>query len=426
MSSATEPLPGTSDCWEPEVLDWIELETAAREVFHRYGYAEVRTPIFERTDVFVRSLGDETDVVQKEMYTFTDRGGRSLTLRPEGTAGVIRAVADHGLEQGEEARVFYFGPMFRGERPAAGRRRQFHQIGVEAVGNDSPWMDAECIAMLSQFLAQIGVTGGKVRINSRGLPEDRPRVSAALTEYFTPHAPGMCEDCQRRLSTNIWRMLDCKNPACQAVAAGAPDLVSLMSDDTQAFFARVCQSLDSLGVDYEVAPRLVRGLDYYIHTVFEITHPGLGAQDALAGGGRYRIVLPGAKKPVEGIGFAAGMERLLLARASLGRQTAAVADADIVIVSLGEDAILPGLRLAQELRTTLSGLRVKADFTGRSLKAQMRGANRSGARLALIRGGDELAQNVVVCRDMTTSEQHTVPASSLMTWISERRQTLFA
>ena len=200
----------------------------------------------------------------------------------------------------------------------------------------------------------------------------------------------MCEDCQRRLTTNIWRMLDCKNPACQEIAAGAPDLVSLMSDDTQAFFARVCQSLDSLGVDYEVAPRLVRGLDYYIHTVFEITHSGLGAQDALAGGGRYRIVLPGAKKPVEGIGFAAGMERLLLARASLGRQTPATAAADIAIISLGENAILPGLRLAQDLRATLSGLRVKPTSpASRSADARRQPLRRALARSAATRVGRE-------------------------------------
>ena len=426
MPSATEPLPGTSDLWEPEVLDWNELETASREIFHRYGYCEVRTPIFERTEVFTRSLGDETDVVQKEMYTFDDRGGRSLTLRPEGTAGVIRAIADHGLGTGEEARVFYFGPMFRGERPAAGRRRQFHQVGVEAVGNNSPWMDAECMAMLGQFLEHVGITGSLLKINSRGIPEDRPQVNAALTEHFTPRVQEMCADCQRRLHTNIWRMLDCKQPACQEIASQAPDLVSLMSADTRDFFARVRQALDRLGVAYEVAPRLVRGLDYYIHTVFEVTHDGLGAQDALTGGGRYQITLPGAKKPIEGVGFAAGMERLLMARASLGRQATTPPEADIYLVNLGAEAILPGLQLAQELRADFSGIRVKCDFSSRSLKAQMRSAHRSGARLVLMRGSDELLSGQIICRLMSTSEQQTLSLGDLSSWVSSQTGILFA
>jgi histidyl-tRNA synthetase len=418
--AANEPLPGTADIWEPEVLDWIELEDSARDVFHRYSYCELRTPIFERSDVFIRNLGDETDVVQKEMYSFQDRGGRNLSLRPEGTAGVIRAVAYRGLEQGEEARVFYFGPMFRGERPAAGRRRQFHQMGVEAVGNDSPWMDAECIAMLSHYLERLGIRGSRVMLNTRGTPADRPKVSAALVDYFTPQAPAMCEDCQRRLSTNVWRMLDCKNPACQSIAEQAPKIIDLISEDSRQFFTRVTQGLQDLGVSFELAPRLVRGLDYYIHTVFEVTHPGLGAQDALAGGGRYRIELPGSKKPVEGIGFAAGMERLLMARASLGLQAQAKAEADVMILSLGEGALLPGLQLTQQLRQSRNDLRIKADFSGRSLKAQLRGANKAGARLALIRGDNELAQNIVLCRDMHSSEQESVPCDELTNWLNSK------
>ncbi|MBO7534903.1 MAG: ATP phosphoribosyltransferase regulatory subunit, partial [Victivallales bacterium] len=193
MAANIEPLPGTSDIWEPETLEWIELEQAARDVFHRYGYGEIRTPIFERTEVFEKNLGEESDVVQKEMYTFQDRGGRSLTLRPEGTAGVIRAIANHGLDQGDERRVFYFGPMFRGERPAAGRRRQFHQIGVESVGTNNPWMDVEVISMLCRFLDKIGLKDCHVNINTKGLPEDRQRVTTALKEYFAPKVNEMCE-----------------------------------------------------------------------------------------------------------------------------------------------------------------------------------------------------------------------------------------
>ncbi len=413
MASNTEPLPGTSDIWEPETLDWIALENAARNVFHRYGYGEIRTPIFERTDVFTKSLGDETDVVQKEMYTFQDRGGRSLTLRPEGTAGVIRAIANAGLEQGEEKRVFYFGPMFRGERPAAGRRRQFHQVGVETVGSNNPWMDVEVIAMLCQFLDSIGIKDSHVNVNTRGLPEDRARVTEALKAYFSPKIGEMCEDCRRRLDTNVWRMLDCKNEPCKSFAADSPKIVDLLGEESRTYFDKVCRGLHEVGVEYEFAPRLVRGLDYYIHTVFEVTHSGLGAQDALAGGGRYRIQFSGSKSPIEGIGFAAGMERLLLARQSLGITAPEVRDADIMVLGLGESAVLPALQLAQTLRGEFAGLRVKADFSARSMKAQMRGANRARAQVALILGEDELAQGTVVCKMMENSEQETIAINEL-------------
>ncbi len=417
MASSSEPLPGTSDLWEPEVGDWVALEAAARRVFGAYGYGELRTPIFERTDVFVRSIGDETEVVQKEMYTFEDRGGRSLTLRPEGTAGVIRAVANSGLNQGDEKRVFYMGPMFRGERPAAGRRRQFHQIGVEAVGPRDPVIDAECIAMFVQFLDEIGVTGSRVMLNTRGLGEDRAQVNAALRAFFAPRAAEMCEDCQRRLDTNVLRMLDCKNEACQAIVVDAPKMIDLVCDESRAFFASVCSSLDQLGVDYELAPRLVRGLDYYIHTVFEVTHSGLGAQDALAGGGRYLIVPPGANKPVDGVGFATGMERLLMARQSLGLAQTARPEADVYVVSLGETSVAPGLALAQEIRRSDLGLRVRAETSGRSMKAQMRTANRLGARLVLIQGESELAAGEVVCKNMASSEQVSVPRAGALAWL---------
>ncbi len=417
--AVNEPLPGTSDLWEPEVSDWLLLENTAREIFPRYGYSELRTPIFERTEVFVRNLGSETDVVQKEMYTFQDRGGRSLTLRPEGTAGVIRAIANRGLDQGEEARVFYFGPMFRGERPAAGRRRQFHQVGVEAVGADSPWMDAECIAMMTHFVEELGISGGKVLLNTRGLPEDREAVSAALKDYFLPHASELCEDCQRRIESNVWRMLDCKVPGCHEIALNAPKILDLLGDSSRDFFASVCQGLRDLGVDFELAPRLVRGLDYYVHTVFEITHSGLGAQDALAGGGRYRISLPGDKRTLEGIGFAAGMERLLLARESLGRKAEMACQTDTYLISLGDKAILAGLKLAGQLRQQKLGGRIKADFSGRSMKAQMRTANREGAQVVLIQGDDEIAKEVVTCRNMKTSEQAIMPLAELPAWLNK-------
>jgi len=274
MAAKLEPLPGTCDIWEPEVSEWVLFEAAARDVFGRYGYGELRTPVFERTDVFVRSIGDDTEVVQKEMYTFEDRGGRSLTLRPEGTAGIMRAIANHGLAQGEERRVHYCGPMFRGERPAAGRRRQFHQIGVEAVGREAPALDAECIAMLLHFLRAINVTDTRVLLNSRGTVADREPVAAVLAAHFRPELGSMCEDCRRRIDANVWRILDCKRPECQDVIGRAPAITDLLSDGSRLFFQQVCGDLDALGVDYELDPRLVRGLDYYEHTVFEVVCDG--------------------------------------------------------------------------------------------------------------------------------------------------------
>lgn len=405
MSNSVEPLPGTGDIWVPEIHRWTALEDAARQCFPRYGYDEVRTPIFERTDVFVRGIGDQTEVVQKEMYTFEDRGGRSLTLRPEGTAGVMRAIANAGLNQGEEKRVFYMGPMFRGERPAAGRRRQFHQVGVEAVGSCNPLVDAECIAMLMDYLATVGIQHPRLLLNSRGLPEDRPAVAEAMKEYFTPHINEMCEDCQRRLETNVWRMLDCKNPQCGRIAADAPEIVGLLGEASRTFFHQVCDALDTLEIDYERAPRLVRGLDYYAHTVFEVLCEGLGAQDAVAGGGRYRISLPSVKREVEGVGFALGMERLLMVLESQG-VTAPPAGIDAYIVAQTEQALLPVLALAQHLRQ--AGMTVLASQEKRSMKAQMRAANRADARIVLILGEQELQDDTVVCKNMASSEQTTL------------------
>jgi len=323
MAAKMEPLPGTADIWEPETRQWVLLETVAREIFPRYGYGELRTPMFERTELFVRGIGDQTEVVQKEMYTFEDRGGRSLTLRPEGTAGIMRAIASQGLAEGEEKRVFYLGPMFRGERPAAGRRRQFHQVGVEAVGRNTPAMDAENIVMLMDYLEALEIPALRLLLNSRGTVADRALISRELQACFRPRQHDLCEDCRRRIDGNVWRVLDCKNPGCQAVIAAAPAIPELLSPESRRFFDQVCAVLAELGVAFEIAPRLVRGLDYYEHTVFEVICEGehLGAQNAVAGGGRYSISLPGGGRPVAGVGFAAGMERLLLARGAISKAT---------------------------------------------------------------------------------------------------------
>jgi len=266
--AAFAPPPGTADIFPAEAAAWRMLESTAAKVFSAYGYGELRTPVFEYTEVFQRGLGGETEVVQKEMYTFEDRGGRSLTLRPEGTAGVMRALTNTDVANGTEQRVFYYGPMFRGERPSAGRRRQFHQIGVENVGRCAPLIDAECIAMLHNFLQQIGITGAEFTINTRGVAADRAPAEALLREYFAKHLDSMCPDCRTRFERNIWRMLDCKQECCQPIIADAPDYVSAFSEESRNYFEEVKTALTRLNVPFKVSSRLVRRLDYYVHTVF--------------------------------------------------------------------------------------------------------------------------------------------------------------
>ena len=407
------PLPGTSDIFPAEVGAWRFLEDTARSVFARYNYGELRTPIFEATEVFQRGLGDETEVVQKEMYTFEDRGGRSVTLRPEGTAGAMRALLNTDVLNGVEQRMFYIGPMFRGERPAAGRRRQFHQIGVENVGRVAPELDAETIAMLLGFLEELGITGATLKLNTRGVASDRPAAAAALKEYFSKHIDLLCEDCRKRLEGNVWRILDCKVESCREIIAHVPDYAGMFSESSREYFQEVCKRLDWLGIKYEIDPFLVRGLDYYVHTVFEITHPGLGAQNAIAGGGRYELTLPGENKPVIGVGFAAGMERLLMVRESLNLPADGGADAtkSVFIAALGEAAEEFKFKFAAELRN--SGIIAATELAGKSLKAQMRAANRVNAVCAVIVGDEELAKEVAVLKDLAGGEQREVAFADL-------------
>lgn len=403
--SKMEPLPGTSDLWAPETSAWVYLENTARKIAGLYGYSELRTPVFERTEVFVRGIGGDTEVVQKEMYTFTDRGGRSLTLRPEGTAGTMRAIASQGVAPGEEKRVFYCGPMFRGERPAAGRKRQFHQIGVEAVGKHSPVLDAENIVMLNHYLDEIGVPQRRLLLNTRGTSEERQKAAAELQDFFRPHINDMCQDCQRRLTENVWRILDCKNETCGSYVQRAPAVTELLSQTSREFFAEVCRCLDSCSVNYQIAPHLVRGLDYYEHTVFEVVsdNPNLGAQNAIAGGGRYEVTLPGSRKSISGVGFALGVERLLMAQPEKISELENPCAADVFVAVLESENLAQGLKLSCELRQ--AGLRVLCETEGRSMKAQMRGADKSQAPLTIIVGGSELADNQVTFKYMKESRQ---------------------
>ncbi|MBM4156041.1 MAG: histidine--tRNA ligase [Lentisphaerae bacterium] len=409
-SGGFSPLQGMSDIAPPEVGLWQRVESVARSLFPLYGFEEIRTPILERTPVFTRAIGEGTDVVQKEMYTFDDRGGRQVSLRPEGTAGVIRALCELGPDFAE-ARVFYIGPMFRAERPQAGRKRQFHQIGVEALGAPSPAADAECIAMQMHLVEQWGLGGAVLHVHTRGVAADQAAVRAGLIEAVRPHLGALCEECRRRHETHPLRILDCKNPGCRAVVDTLPPVMSFMAPESRAYLDEVVARLGALGVPAQVDPRLIRGLDYYEHTIWEITHAALGAQDALAGGGRYRIDLDG--RAVEGVGFAMGVERVIMALMGAGVKVEDYRGRpDLWLVAVGDRAREENLALAQQLRRR--GAAVGLDTSGRSVKAQMRAANRRGAPWVAVRGDDELAAGRCQLKDMAAGAEQSVTVGELI------------
>jgi len=409
-SGGFAPLQGMSDIAPPEVGLWQRVESVARSLFPLYGFEEIRTPVLERTSVFTRAIGEGTDVVQKEMYSFEDRGGRQVSLRPEGTAGVIRALCELGSDFAE-ARVFYIGPMFRAERPQAGRKRQFHQVGVEALGAPSPAADAECIAMQMHLVEQWGLGGAMLNVHTRGVAADQAAVRAGLVEAVRPHLEALCEDCRRRHETHPLRILDCKNPGCRAVVDTLPQVMSFMAPESRAYLDEVVRRLGSLGVPARVNPRLIRGLDYYEHTIWEITHSALGAQDALAGGGRYRIELDG--RAVEGVGFAMGVERVIMALQGTGVKVEDYRGRpDLWLVAVGDAAREENLALAQQLRRR--GVAVGLDTAGRSVKAQMRAANRRGVPWVAVRGDDELAAGRCQLKDMASGAEQSVTVDELV------------
>lgn len=415
-SDRFQPLQGMSDIAAPDVFLWQALEQKARDVLHLYGYREIRTPILERTPLFVRSMGEATDVVQKEMYRFEDRGGRDIALRPEGTAGAMRYAAGLG-QNAADARLYYLGPMFRCERPQAGRKRQFHQLGTEALGAPLPAADAECIAMQVHILAAWGLGGGIVKINTRGTPEDQVAVASGLREALRPVEEKLCDDCRRRKDQNVLRVLDCKHPACRNLVTALPPVTAFMSQDSRDYLDEVMRFLKRLDIAVVHDASLVRGIDYYVHTVWEITHSGLGAQDALSGGGRYRIQLEGAT--VEGVGFAMGLERVLAVLQAHGQTGETAASRLFVwIVTQHPSAYEENLLLAQTLR--LRGFACGMDLAGRSLKAQMRAANRAGVAWVIVRGEAEMAKGTFALKDMATGLQEEVEMPELMERLSVR------
>ena len=411
----------------PETLQrWQAVEAVAREHFRRSGFGEIRTPLLESTDLFCRGIGEGTDVVGKEMYSFNDRGDRSCTLRPEGTASVVRAAVQHGLLSQGAQKLWYAGPMFRYERPQAGRQRQFHQIGVEWLGVASARSDVEVIALAWDLLAQLGVGGLELEINSLGTPEDRQAYRAALVAWLEQRIDQLDADSQARLSTNPLRILDSKNPATQALLEQAPTLADALSSESQQRFMAVQQGLTALGIPFRLNPRLVRGLDYYGHTAFEITSDQLGAQATVCGGGRYDGLigqLGGATTPA--VGWALGMERLMLVLEAAAQQNpdgpaarlVSAPGPDAYLVNRGEQAEAAGLALARDLRQ--HGLTVELDGSGSAFGKQFKRADRSGAPWALVLGDEEAERGEVRLKPLQQQGQEATVALSGITAIVE-------
>ena len=418
---------GTRDILPEEVGRWRFLEETARAVFGRAGYGEIRVPIFEKTELFVRGIGEATDIVEKEMYTLERAEGSQITLRPEGTASVARAYVQHALfKQRPFRKFFYIGPMFRYERPQAGRSRQFHQVGVEAFGSGSPLLDVETIDLAAEYFDAVGLEGCEIRINSIGCTECRGRFREVLRGRLASRRGELCGDCQRRFDRNVFRILDCKKEGCRAIAATLPLVTEHLCDGCAEHWAEVVAGLRALGRPFLHDHHLVRGFDYYTRTVYEVVHSGLGARNAVCGGGRYdNLIAELGGPPLGAVGFAVGLEATLAALAGGSEGSAApvgpeVETLDAYVVSVGEGARLAGLQLTHLLRR--EGLSADLDYEGRSLKAQMRSAHRRGARYALILGEAELAKATVTVRHMETSQQQEVARDGLLEVLRGRAQ----
>ncbi len=416
MGRKIQAVKGTRDLLPPDTAVWAAVERAARETFGAYGYSEIRTPILEDTELFVRSVGESTDIVGKEMYTFADRKGRSLSLRPESTASVARAFVQHGMQSSPlPLKVYYIGPHFRYERPQKGRYRQFFQIGAELLGDAGPQSDGEVILMLVRFLSVLGFEGLVVQLNTVGDEESRQAYKQGLLEFLSPQREALSPDSQRRLDSNPLRILDSKDPADHAVLEGAPRLEDFLNDESARHFEAVCSMLDRHEVAYSVEPRLVRGLDYYTRTVFEIIAEGLGAQDAIVGGGRYDgLVEELGGQPLPGIGFAIGEDRLIevLPESFRSRalQSSLLTVAAVPPVSAAEAVVL-----GEELRSV--GFAVLAELADRSVRSALKRADRAEVRWVVLIGEQELATGTVTVRDLGKGSQETMPREALANYL---------
>lgn len=400
---------GMKDVLPPEVFKWQKMEKAVREIFRAFGFSEIKIPVLERTELFARSIGETTDIVEKEMYTFSDRSGDSLTMRPEATAGVLRAYVEHKMHaQPGPHKLFAIGPMFRHERPQKGRLRQFNQIDAEILGDESPLLDAELMVMLVHMVQSLGLSNVDLHINSLGCSKCRPKYRQALIDFFEPKKQNLCEDCLRRLNMNPLRVLDCKVEGCKEQAEGAPVILDHICDECSDHFAQVRKALDSAGVKYKLDPRMVRGLDYYVRTTFEVVTGDLGAQNAVAGGGRYDGLIEVLGGPPQGgIGFAAGFERLAL----LAPEPEDVPGPTLFVAALGEKPREEAFRLIQNLRR--KGIWAEMTSQDKSLKAQMRRAGKLGSAKVLILGENELEKGEVVLKNMQDGSQENLPLAGI-------------
>jgi histidyl-tRNA synthetase len=414
---------GTQDILPSESWKWQKVESIIRDVCDKYRYKEIRTPIFEQTELFQRTVGDTTDIVTKEMYTFTDRGNRSMTLRPEGTAPVVRSFVENKMfgYPDQPVKLYYQGPMFRYERQQAGRYRQFVQFGVEAIGSSDPAIDAEVIALAMDVYKRAGLTDVKLVLNSLGDRESRNAHRDALVAHFTPHIGEFCTDCQTRLEKNPLRILDCKVDREHPLMATAPSLANYLNEQSAAYFEQVKGLLEEVGISYELDPNLVRGLDYYNHTAFEImsTAAGFGAITTLCGGGRYNGLAEEIGGPsAPGIGFGMSIERLLLALEAEGKSFTQESELDVYIVTLEESAHRKGFKLLNELRN--AGIRTDMDYMDRKMKAQMKSADRFNAKAVIVIGDEEVEGNVVQLKNMADGSQAKIEDASIIEKIKEQ------
>ncbi|WP_111976707.1 histidine--tRNA ligase [Algibacillus agarilyticus] len=409
MSKNIQAIRGMNDCLPSQTPVWQKVESVLRKVVASYGYSEIRMPIVESTELFKRSIGEVTDIVEKEMYTFDDRNGDSLTLRPEGTASCVRAGNQHGLIYNQIQRLWYMGPMFRHERPQKGRYRQFHQFGVETFGLNGPDIDAEVIAMTARFWREFGIADKvTLELNSLGSSEDRAAHREALVAFLQANTDKLDDDCLRRMETNPLRVLDSKNPEVQAMLAGAPRLPDYLSEESEQHFSQLCERLDVLGIQYRVNERLVRGLDYYNRTVFEWVTDCLGSQGTVCAGGRYDgLVAELGGKGSPAVGFAMGLERLVLILETLGLTEDIRGAVDAYVIVQGDSALLKAPVIVEQIRNALPDCRIQLNCGGGNFKKQFKKADQSGAELAIIIGDDEVQNNQVTLKYLRTQQEQT-------------------
>lgn len=426
MAEINRAIKGTNDILPEESSKWQFVESKMLETALQFGFKEIRVPVFEHTEVFLRSVGDTTDVVQKEMYTFDDKGGRSITLRPELTAGVIRSAIEKGLVNGAlPQKLCYIGGCYRYEKPQAGRLREFHQFGVECVGASAPNADAEVISLAKSVLDNIGIKNISLEINSIGCPECRKEYHKALKEYFSANAENLCDTCKDRLDRNPMRILDCKSPVCKKIAENAPVVIDYLCDDCRDHFEKVKANLNAMGIDFKVNPKIVRGLDYYTRTVFEFVSGDIGAQSTVCGGGRYDGLIGQMGGPqTPSLGFAMGIERLMMVLSAQNAELPETPTCDLFIATLGDNAVLKASALCYELRD--EGYKAQTDICGRGLKAQMKYADKIGAKFTLVLGDNEVESGKATLKNMSTSETKEINLLEIVEELGEEiRKILF-